>query len=132
MPWKMTPKLKKALVIEEHYTKDGYIITDSEGFLGGEWILYTDEPFDIPNNTPDPDDEKIYLNRYYEWEFQESGPGFGGDIEYDEKMPEELVKQVEEIIENETIHGLLEHGWELEDDREWSIYGGVTFEKIEE
>ena len=132
MYWRMTTKLEKALVIKEYYFKNDYKITNSEGFYGGEWRLYSDEPLDIPNNTPNPDDDEIDLDDYYDWEFYESGPGFSGDIEFDEKMPKELRDEAQEIIENETIEGLQEHGWELEDDRGWFIFGGVKIEKIED
>lgn len=117
------PKNKKSLTERVVYEKDGYSITYSEGYTGGEWH-YIGDPAEFDDHLPPLDDDEVDMNMYYEWEFQDSGQGFTNNWEFSDGTPDELIEEAEEVLDNEGHFGLEFADWEYQD-TEWIVVGGL-------
>jgi hypothetical protein len=120
--WKITADGKKASVERTYYVKGDMTITTECGYRWGEFFIRSDKK---PHYNPG---DNIFDYDVEDWKFVD---GCWNNYDY-ENMPKSEIEKVEEIISEEGLSALEEHGWSETGDSDLRIMCDVTIERVEE
>jgi len=135
--WKIRNYYKKSIEEHEQFSKDGLTITHRTGWRSGSWYVTTSDD-ELPefefDYVPGGDGRKDSIDVYNfpgpnieDVELIETFDGCWEEYDWPEELDEDERAQLEELVDEEGVYALEEHGWTQEDTQCW-MWGPIVIE----